>query len=176
MESEAWRPILDRALWDSVRAVLTDPARRSGPGNARRWLLSGIARCGRCDTAKPMQIKWNNAGPRYTCGSCGLSVEAAKADEAVVGDLLGVFDKATWRRLRRGRRTSTDSSGFEEAMATLTARFVAGDLDGAELAALAEGLRRQQDAASAPAVQLPDVPDLARRGRTFPWNNSGWSS
>ncbi len=167
--STEWRPILDRVTWDKVRSILNDPARRSGPGNARRWLLSGIATCGRCDTTKPMQIKGNNAGPRYTCVECGCSVEAAKADEVVTANLLGLLDRKTWGRLRRGRPTTqSDTSGFDEAMAALVERFTAGDISGEEMGRVADELRRQQEIETTTEhVALPDVPDLAKAWPSF---------
>jgi len=51
----AWEPVLDPGDWQMVCAVLS--ARAAGFGtatNARRYLLSGIAVCGVCDT--PLQV------------------------------------------------------------------------------------------------------------------------
>ncbi|TQS44362.1 recombinase family protein [Cryptosporangium phraense] len=42
-----WPPVLDEATWRAVMAILQDPSRRK-PGPSERWLLSGIARCGKC--------------------------------------------------------------------------------------------------------------------------------
>jgi hypothetical protein len=36
-------------VWDAVRVILTDPARRTTPGNTPRWLGSGIYRCGHAE-------------------------------------------------------------------------------------------------------------------------------
>jgi len=45
----AWVPILDRARWEKVQSILTDPERkRYAKGNQRKWLLSGFAVCGAC--------------------------------------------------------------------------------------------------------------------------------
>ena len=44
-----WDPIVDIETWRSVRALLLDPARRrTGSGNGRKYLLSGVAKCGVC--------------------------------------------------------------------------------------------------------------------------------
>lgn len=43
-----WRPILAVETWRAVRHILADPERKSTPGPTRRWLLSGLARCGVC--------------------------------------------------------------------------------------------------------------------------------
>lgn len=43
-----WPAILDELTWRKVRTILTDPARRTTPGPARRWLGSGLYLCGVC--------------------------------------------------------------------------------------------------------------------------------
>jgi site-specific DNA recombinase len=43
-----WPPIVTETDWRAVCAVLSDPRRRTSPGNERRWLLSGLATCGVC--------------------------------------------------------------------------------------------------------------------------------
>jgi DNA invertase Pin-like site-specific DNA recombinase len=168
VSSDQWEPILPRATWDEVRAYVFDPARRSSTtGPARRWLLTGIATCGRCLDERSERVtlasKPHKQGPRYSCPKCHLSIEAARTDEAVEQAVLGELDKRAWRRLRRGQSTTVDTSWFEEAMAKVTARFMAGDIDADELAMEADGLRRQQDeVASVPPEQLPDVDDIQK--------------
>jgi hypothetical protein len=77
--------------------------------------------------------------------------------------LLVLLDPKAWRRLRRGRPVAAaEDSGFEEAMALLSQRFVAGDVDAVQLADLAEALRRQHEVTSAPPPSLPDVDDLRK--------------
>lgn len=44
----SWEPLVAPETWAAARDLLVDPARRSSPGPARRWLLSGIATCGVC--------------------------------------------------------------------------------------------------------------------------------
>jgi site-specific DNA recombinase len=56
VSSAAWPPVLERAEWEMVRAVLDARASASPrPSNARKWLLSGIALCSECWT--PLQIR-----------------------------------------------------------------------------------------------------------------------
>jgi DNA invertase Pin-like site-specific DNA recombinase len=166
VRSDQWKPILTRKKWDKVRALLTDPSRRTAPSNRRRWLLSGIAACSRCTTDDgqpvPMMSKGHGQGPRYTCLKCGLSIDAQRTDEVVQHDLLAMFDPKAWRRLRHGRPTVVDTTGFETAMRTLTDQFVAGDIDATQLADLADELRRRQEVVATPPPPLPDVPDLAK--------------
>ncbi len=92
----AWPAILDRATWEAVRARLTDPARRPpGQSNARRHLLSGIARCAVCDG--PLTIHHPGHGsPGYACRrrGCGkVHVNVAALDEFVTKLTLGRLAK-----------------------------------------------------------------------------------
>ena len=157
--SKEWKPILTRAKWEKVRAVLNEPSRRTTSGPRRRWLLSGIAVCGRDDTPLGVQSS------RYTCPSCQLSIEVERTDEVVVGDLLALLDAKAWRRLRRGGPTGAKSplAAYESALSALTARFAAGDIDAVELGTLADALRRQQEMVPVSGTtSLPDVDDLER--------------
>jgi DNA invertase Pin-like site-specific DNA recombinase len=160
--SSEWKPALDRETWTQVRAILTDPARRSSPGNARRWLLSGIVRCGRCHDGESngwMRSMPHVAGTRYHCPTCGLSINAERTEECVVAALLDLLDPKAWKRLRQGR-PSADTDALDEAVSALYERHAAGDIDGVELDRLIDALRRQSDAA--PRVTLPDVADLKK--------------
>ncbi|MFE0133796.1 recombinase family protein [Streptomyces sp. NPDC059037] len=44
-----WPAIISEDVWRQAVAILTDDSRKTSPGPARKWLLSGIARCGVCD-------------------------------------------------------------------------------------------------------------------------------
>lgn len=166
VQSDQWECILDREMWEELRSLLLDPARRSGPGNARRWLLSGIARCGRedCVTDQPMFAKpHRSGGTRYTCAGCSMSIEAPRTDDFVTRNLVALLDRETWHGLRVRRDTPSEvSDGFDESMTLLMDRFKAGEIDPLELADLAEGLRRQRDAASSVPLPLPDVSNVAK--------------
>lgn len=44
-----WAPVLPEDQWRAVVAVLTDPARKTTPGNKPRWLGTFIYQCGACE-------------------------------------------------------------------------------------------------------------------------------
>ena len=160
-ESDDWPAIISFETWVEMCDLLMDRGRRSGPGNKPRWLLSGIATCGR-DGSK-MGVTGHVSGRRYVCPKCHLSIDVAQTDAVVEYDLLALIDAKAWRRLRKGRpMAEPDTAGFDEAMTQLQARWRDGEIDGTQLDALAEELRRHHEAvvADARAVVLPDVPDL----------------
>ncbi len=51
-----WPAVVDRETWETVRATLTDPARRTTPGNAPRHLLSGVTFCARPDCGRACRV------------------------------------------------------------------------------------------------------------------------
>jgi site-specific DNA recombinase len=68
--SGSWPPIVTETDWRAVCAVLSDPRRRTSPGNERRWLLSGLATCGVCGRgliATAVAGKGRPERPVYRC-------------------------------------------------------------------------------------------------------------
>jgi site-specific DNA recombinase len=82
-------PAVDENAGEAVRLLLDDPARRTTPGPARRWLLSGIARCGICEG--PLRGSASSMGPgrgtypAYRCLGPGkhIVISAITLDEYV---------------------------------------------------------------------------------------------
>jgi site-specific DNA recombinase len=71
----AWPAILPRETWEGMVAMLTDPNRRTSPGNTPRWLGSLIYRCGHpdcVDLEPPSTLRVSMSGgkhvrPAYRC-------------------------------------------------------------------------------------------------------------
>lgn len=70
-----WPAIVDETTWRAVCALFRDPERRTSPGPERRWLLSGIAECGICETAG--MTSYLKAGSTGAGGQEGRSTVAA---------------------------------------------------------------------------------------------------
>ena len=70
VSAAAWEPVLDRAEWEDVRAVLSLNSALPNAGKGAQHLLSGIATCGPCGHSL-----WSgrNGGtvPAYKCHGCG---------------------------------------------------------------------------------------------------------
>lgn len=89
-----WPAIVNREEVAAVRSILSDPDRRTSPGPARKWLLSGIATCGRCGA-----VLRKGKGPRgqdsYRCSSadrgCYLSIRVEEAEKVVFDAVRLVF-------------------------------------------------------------------------------------
>ena len=62
-----WRPILDRSTWEAVRVILNDPTRLVASSNVRKYLLTGLARCGTC--GGKIRGRETKGRPSYMCES-----------------------------------------------------------------------------------------------------------
>jgi DNA invertase Pin-like site-specific DNA recombinase len=65
----AWEPVLDRETWEAVVLVLKSKAETFRYAtNARRYLLSGIARCGACGAGLRVRAAYHRPGQTaYAC-------------------------------------------------------------------------------------------------------------
>jgi site-specific DNA recombinase len=83
-----WPAILDEETWRAVVATLRDPDRRTNPGRAPRWLLTGLAGCGVCGKPVETTAHGSRRGTRpvyavYGCPDGHVSRNAAAVDELV---------------------------------------------------------------------------------------------
>jgi site-specific DNA recombinase len=124
-EQGRWPAILDRADWEAVQGRIRRTAR---PGRPSSHLLSGIARCARCDG--PLWAAWrkNRRGDkidRYACMArpgrpgCGRTSVVAAPLEDVVRDT--VIAALAGPRLARARRRAR-GRGRDRDAATALAR------------------------------------------------------
>ncbi|MDD9206914.1 recombinase family protein [Georgenia sp. 10Sc9-8] len=91
-----WEPIIDPADGARLRSVLLDPSRRTNR-TARRYLLSGLGRCGRCGEVLVSHPK--RGVRKYECRTsanhkgCGkISITAELLEEWVVEAVLHALD------------------------------------------------------------------------------------
>jgi hypothetical protein len=103
-----WPPIVDEDTWRAAHALLTDTERSRGPGSsARKWLLGGIALCGRCDDGTTVKVTYrgevNAAGEHvrsYKCvKSAHLTREATFCDWRVTERVISRLSRDDARNL-----------------------------------------------------------------------------
>ena len=86
----AWPAIVEQDIFDAVAAVLADPNRRYGATRGRKYLLSGIARCGveGCGAAMG-SARVASGSAVYVCKRCQrVSRNVAKVDKVVMAALV----------------------------------------------------------------------------------------
>ncbi len=98
-----WPAVVDRQTWEATRALLLDEARTthlvagSPHDGARRYLLTGFLRCGRCGAR--LHPRRNATGQRLGCkatkdGGCGgILLRYDPAEELVVDLLLDRLER-----------------------------------------------------------------------------------
>jgi DNA invertase Pin-like site-specific DNA recombinase len=179
-----WPAVLDEDTWRGVVAVLSDSGRRTNTTVARRWLLSGLARCGVCGGP----VKSFSAGsgatrkrpprPVYTCRT-GKHVirDAAEVDAFVEAVILERLSRPDARELLVADRRA-DTAALHLRDAALAERLVElgrlygdGTIDAPQLQAATAAIRTQREqitaqlaAASRGSVLagVADAPDPAK--------------
>jgi hypothetical protein len=175
-----WEPLLDRATYDGLVAMLTDPARTKRISFERKFIGSGVYICGRCGGkmyARP-QIRDRVEGKAggyvttYVCLEYQHMARQGKAlDDYVEQVVLGILSQSGIRA-RLVDSPDVDIDELRTRRAALTARadelarmFAAGAIDGSQLGSGTAGLRTQIAevdrvlaglAASSPALVLLD--------------------
>jgi site-specific DNA recombinase len=119
----AWKPIVDRDTWESVRKYLADPKRFTGRSMGRKHLLSGIAHCGECHKRMGTCIKPTKSGSKrvvYQCKNVGcmkIVRDLTRTDELVIGIVTErLADPEAARKL--GKPT-VDTKALHERIDTL---------------------------------------------------------
>lgn len=149
-----WPAIVDEAIWRQVRAILTDPARRLSPGNARKHLLSGFLVCGRCGrklVARPDARRVGVAGGvlRYVCtkpeGCARVTVMGDHLEGEVIGRALYLLQSPAVVEALAARNVDDRTPGLLAAVEQLEARRAQlGDDYAAELVSRGQFLAAAQ--------------------------------
>lgn len=121
-----------------MRAVLTDPARRTSWTNSRSYLLSGLVHCGECG-AKMRAQRRASGKPAYTCDAMGcrrISSLGEPLDEYVTEAVLEFISGPAFAAASErddGDDDTAELVGELEALdgrlAALEAEYVAGEVD-----------------------------------------------
>lgn len=161
-----WRPVTIRAALlrdltvaaglvtadeqQRLRAILTDPSRRTSWTNARTYLLSAIVRCGVCG-AKMRGQKRANGKPAYTCDAMGCQRVSSLGEplDRYVTDAVIEFlsSPALVTALRRDAEEDDGSAelvaeleALEGRLAALEAEYMDGEIDVATFKRMRSGI------------------------------------
>jgi site-specific DNA recombinase len=94
-----WPPIITEDQRARLVALLTDPTRRKNPGAPRRWLLSGILRCGECGNKLSGQRAVGKNCAQYRCApqehrGCGhIAISTHLVEPYVIEAALSTVDR-----------------------------------------------------------------------------------
>lgn len=166
--------IVEVDTFEKVRTILSDPARRTTPGRPAGSLMSGIARCGKCNGPMNANMKLEPTGvrrPVYVCQHHRhLSRRRDRVDPAIV-ELVAEYLRRNASRLRRyaapspGRaatRAADDVAALRDRLDVLAALVAAGDLDPVDYGPAAREVRARLADAERRAVTVSGRPAVAR--------------
>lgn len=85
----AWKPAVERDVWDLVTAALRSPERRKQRNAAPKWLLTDLGACGRCDDGTRVLTTYREDGRRvYRCKRTPHLSRTAEPIDALVRDVI----------------------------------------------------------------------------------------
>ncbi len=121
-----WEPLISPEDGERLRLLLTDPARRKNRA-ARRYLLSGMLRCGKCGAT--MASSPRGSVRRYACGVQTTKQDPCKSTYVTAVKLEEFIAEAVLSRLDSPQLMETLSGGSDdEGVAVLSAQIAADTL------------------------------------------------
>ncbi|GAC1323978.1 MAG: recombinase family protein [Mycobacteriales bacterium] len=175
-----WEPIFDQDVLERVKAVLTDPTRRSSPTGARRHLLSGIARCGICGDAVRILAGHGSRPKAYVCPT-NFCVRRKQVDvDSMITQLvvsrLGQPDalQAFVEDETALPAKITEMQALKAKLDLAADKFAEGSIEGHQLARITAKLRPQMarlEAEIRQSIAGPDVLDLATPDIANRWDD-----
>ena len=174
-----WPAIIPEDIWRAAVATLSDPSRRTSPGPERRWLGSGIYRCGVCDA--PLFVH-TSSGKRksYRCpNQAHVARDQGAVDDYVRGVVSGVLSRPDAADLlREPDDGSTDAlratqDALRARLAVFEADYASGDINGRQLADATARVQAELDkvggdlAAKMRGTALGELVDAPNPGEAF---------
>jgi site-specific DNA recombinase len=113
-------PILSMEEWQAVKAILEDPSRvNGGRGGVAKYLLTGIAYCGKCD--KRLSVRRIRGKRVYYCspgapaGGCGTVGRQAEPIENLITEaIFKATEGDLWKRLQAAPQEDPTASLYEQ--------------------------------------------------------------
>lgn len=177
----AWDPILDEETHRALETKLNDPRRRTAPADlGAKFLLSGIAVCGKCGQAmfaSPYKAKGREYMTYRCFGGYCLSRRLDLTDEVVTAVVLGLLARPDAARLF----TSVEGAGalrqhvvdLRERRDALAAMLAEGLLSAAavreQAGKLSQELRDAEDALASAEATTPAAAVICATDLTAAW-------
>jgi site-specific DNA recombinase len=179
-----WEPIYDEDTYYRLHALLEDPARKTTTGSAYRYLLSGIAKCGKCGS--PVRVI---LGPRtrngkrekrkaYVCSKChGISRNVESVDRLItklVTRRLAMPDAPAIFRPEPDPLLIAEANRLRAKLDFVAGQFARDEIDGDQLTVITSTIRPKLQSIEAQLrpvpVDLSDLatPDIAKRWKGIP--------
>jgi hypothetical protein len=159
-----WEPIIPEETFWQIRAILSNPQRRTNPGrDGRVHLLSTIAKCGLCGHTMVVGTGKGGTGKYkaervYRCASGEISRNQASVDDLVTRVILGRLALSDAKdllvngdELDKARIAADRARELQDRLNGAVDAYGAGAIDLAELIRIKKSIRPQIDEAQAEA-------------------------
>lgn len=154
-----------------VRAILTDPRRRTGRGKPASTLLAPVLKCGicgaRCTGTNKARPETGEKVPSYRCHDGGHVTRTRANLDAGVWALVCEYVERNADSLRRvspqvpQTNTQMDAERLRERLDELALVFASGDLAAADYAAATREVRGRLEAAERQIAASAGIPSVA---------------
>lgn len=109
-----WPPLTDPETYYAAQRVLSEPARFTNTGRRpgkQKWLLTYLARCGKCDGYVRARARGSNGAPAYDCPNGCVHIKMAPVDE-LIGELVcaRLADPEVYGALRSAGEADTSAA------------------------------------------------------------------
>jgi site-specific DNA recombinase len=170
----AWLPIVDESTFLAAKAMLENPARRTGKPTGKR-LLTGVARCGVCGATVHAGGAVKAGNFNYRCGGSGGHVArlAEPVEEYVVGAIVARLSRDDARDLVLAQQgpdaqaLAVEAAGIRQRLDALAVDYADGVLTREQVAAATGRLRdrlAEVEARQADAGRVDVLGDLVGDG------------
>jgi DNA invertase Pin-like site-specific DNA recombinase len=180
----AWKPIFDEETYHRLHALLSDPLRKTTTGSAYRYLLTGIAKCGKCSA--PVRVI---LGPRsrngkrekrraYVCSRChGISRDQPSVDHLIERLTIEFLASPKARPVFSPEPDAlliAEANRLRAKLEFVAGQFARDEITGDQLTLITGTLRPKLQAIEAEIrpspVDLSDLatPDIAKRWKGIP--------
>jgi site-specific DNA recombinase len=154
----AWPAIVSTDVWMACHARLADPSRRTSFSNARAYLLTGLAVCGKCGATVRGTSRAGGA-LIYKCRNACLSRSMAPMDRMVSAAVVALLSDASARRLfvrpETGRDYVGEATVLRARMRDAAKLYARGAIDLGTLEEIKRDIDVQLDKVSEAAATQP---------------------
>jgi len=166
--------IIDEDTFRTVRAILTDPKRRTRRGRPSETLLSGIMRCRYC--GRPVAGSSRDGGTKrervytYACRARCVSRRRHRMDELISELVLarlqrdpeGFIEPPTASKATANNSAAVEAEKMRDRLDALAQLFAAGELEAADYAAATKQARARLAELETKLAALAGTPNAAR--------------
>lgn len=175
-----WEPIVSDDIFEAAKVILEDPVRSTVKDRSVKWLLVGIAECGRCDNGTKVTTHRTQHGKRnYACNRAKhLTRSAVPIDELTEAVIFERLSRPDAEQLLQTQESNVDVTALRDESNAQRTRitdaaqlFADGKIQATQLETITASCEQRiselekliaKSVTASPLVDLLDAPDIER--------------